>query len=65
MTTRKASKPKSKTRSKNRNAINRVNLAYLYVLATEKPNRFAKLMKKLTREQRKKIFGNYDGAPEF
>ena len=60
MSTRRVSKNTSKTRSKNINAINRLDLAYIYILATKYPKRFNKLVGGLTKAQRKLIFGEYN-----
>jgi hypothetical protein len=58
--TRRLSKNVSRTRSKNRNAFNRVDLAYIYTLAIKYPKRFDKLVATLTPAQRKRIFGEYN-----
>jgi hypothetical protein len=60
MPTKKLSKNISRTRSKNRNAFKRVDLAYIYILATKYPKRFHKLVASLSPAERKLIFGEYN-----
>ena len=60
MPTRKLSKNVSRTRSKNRNAFNRVDLAYIYTLAIKYPKRFHKLVASLSPTQRARIFAEYN-----